>query len=372
MTRISSLFCILAATVSGAAGAVPVPLPVHVDTNLLTDAQAEEIKKVVAGHMRRHDFPGLSLAILHQGTLRYAAGFGTKSPGGESPVNADTRFRIASITKPITAVAVLQLHEAGKIELDRPVRTYCPQYPSKPVNPTVRHVLSHQSGIRHTTDREDTSIKGDFESLSEVIPLFAEEKLRFDPGADFLYTSWGYTLLGCVIETVSGTSYMEYLQQRILQPAGMTSTVRDRPDFAAADFSSGFRPRGSRLIPSEVVDTRFKTPASGLISTAVDLAQFVRAMYAGELLQPETVEKMFRKQPTTTGKTGQFTLGWVAASGKAFGDAYYHGGSMEGTAGFVYLIPERRYAVIILANLERSVQELAGLIGPLNGLLLTP
>lgn len=378
MNRARNLFCILLAVGScGMGDPVPLPesaaadpIPVHVDVDLPDADRSEALRGLVTTTMDEHGFPGLSLAILQEGRLAYAAGFGTKSPGRDAAVGAGIRYRIASITKAVTAVAVFQLEEAGKLEIERPARAYCPEYPSKPVDPTVRHLLAHQSGIRHTTDREDTTIVGEFEPLAGVVPRFGDEELAFRPGADFLYTSWGYTLLGCVIENVSGMVYMDYLRERILKPSGMTSTVQDRPDFAAADFSSGFRRRGPRPIPSEVVDTRFKVPASGLISSATDLVRLIRALYEGKLLRRETLERMLQQQSTADGETGPFTLGWLAASGKDLGDAFYSSGSMEGTTALVYLIPERDYAVAILANLERSVQHVADLIDPINRLLL--
>jgi CubicO group peptidase (beta-lactamase class C family) len=336
----------------------------------LTEAERATLREIVSQARQEQRIPGMSIAIARDGRLVFAEGFGSVDLEGEVAATADTRYRIASIAKPVTAVAVLQLAAAGKLSLDDPVHERCPGYPAKERDPTVRHLLAHQSGIRHTTDEEDTSIVGSFPRLADAIAPVADEALEFEPGTKTLYTSWGYAILGCVIETVSGQSYMDYITEHVLGPAGMSATTLDRPDFAAPDFSPGYRGQGSRLRPSEVVDTRFKTPASGLISSAPDLVRFALALQSGELLAEDWREAMFEAQTLRDGSVTQHTLGWVTAPRPEGLAAYYSTGSMEGTTAFLYMVPEKGYAVAILANRERYVQELVPLIRRVNEMLI--
>lgn len=178
------------------------------------------------------------------------------------------------VSKPFTAVAVFQLVQDGRVKLDEPVRSYCPELSALNGAPTVRDFLMHRSGMRHTTDAEDTTIKGPVPRFGASLSRVVREPLQFIPGTKTLYTSWGYVALGCVIETSSGKLYADFMRERVFAPAGLKATTFDQPAYTSSVFSPGFRRAlVFGLRPSAVVDTRFKTPASGLISTVDDLAK---------------------------------------------------------------------------------------------------
>jgi CubicO group peptidase (beta-lactamase class C family) len=306
--------------------------------------------------------PGLAVGVGLGHRVVFAGGVGSTDPGGRSAVTAATRFRVASVTKPVTATSVLRLVEEGRMELDAPVRTYCEGYPEQPKgNPTVRQVLAHQSGITHPTDADDTTITGDFPRLSESVRYYAGRPLAFPPGTDTLYSSWGYALLGCAIEGAAGRAYWEVASE-VLRRAGATGAARDTPSFAAPDFSPGYRPGmlyGVRR--SVIVDTRFKTPASGLIISTQDLLRFALALTDDTLLSESSRTAMFRPQPPA-GKAATYALGWQIASPAAGAPAVAHSGSMEGVTALVYLVPSRGDAVVVISNLERSVPAVVPLV----------
>ena len=221
--------------------------------------------------------PGVSVAISIDGKTVYAKGFGTTFASEIKPPTADTQYRLASVSKPITAVAVLKLVEQGRVDLDRPARDYCAALGPLNGAPTVRHFLLHQSGMRHTSDDEDESIMGEFPRSRR--PWRASSRnpaLR--AGRQNLYTSWGYAALGCVIESVSGQSYADFIKERIFAPAQMQDSAFDSPAFTSPTFSPGFVLLNRRPQPSVVVDTRFKMPSSGIISTVNDLTRFASAL----------------------------------------------------------------------------------------------
>lgn len=344
-------------------------VPISAQDTDLTEEQRAELRELAGTTLTEQRVPGMSIAIARGGRIVFAEGFGSIDLEGQVAATADTRYRIASVSKPVTAVATLQLAAAGRLSLDDPVHECCPGYPEKERNPTIRHLLAQQSGIRHTTDEEDTSIVGAFPSFADAIAPIAGEALEFEPGATTGYTSWGYAILGCVIEAVSGQSYMDYITEHVLGPAGMSATTIDRPDFAAPDFSPGYRLRGSRFVPSEVVDTRFKTPASGLISSAPDLVRFAVALQKVELLPAEWFARMLEQQQLRDGRDTPFTLGWNMLARPDGLAAYYHAGSMEGTTALLFMVPEKDYAMAILANRERHVQELVPLMRRINEML---
>jgi CubicO group peptidase (beta-lactamase class C family) len=335
------------------------------------------IDELFTSAVAKNHIPGISIAIVAEGQVVYAKGFGTISLSTDRRPSADTQYRLASVSKPLTATGVFQLVQDGTVRLDEPARQYCPELAALDGVPTVRQFLMHRSGMRHTTDQEDVSITGAFPRLGEALVSIVHEPLQFRPGTKTLYTSWGYAALGCVIEGASGRSYADFMKDRVFGPAGMTSTTFDHPTFSSPTFSPGYR-RGLiyGLRPSLVVDTRFKTPASGLISSVNDLARFAIAIFDRKVVTEATAKEMFSIQPD--GEGGRlFTAGWsvdptgLSNSGKpSYGQAFDFNGSMEGATAYFDLVPGRRYAVALLANRERSVRPLQTVISQLRHLVL--
>jgi CubicO group peptidase (beta-lactamase class C family) len=335
------------------------------------------IDELLTSSLERNNIPGISIAIVKEGQVVYAKGFGTISLNADQRPSADTQYRVASVSKPLTAAGVFQLVQDGKVGLDEPARKYCPELVALDGAPTVRQFLMHRSGMRHTTDQEDMSITGAFPQLGAALMSIVREPLRFPPGTKTLYTSWGYAALGCVIEGASGRSYADFMKDRVFAPARMTETTFDHPTFSSPTFSPGFR-RGLiyGLRPSLVVDTRFKTPASGIISTVNDLARFAIAIFERKLVTEATANEMFSVQPDSEGRE-IFTAGWTVDStglskeGKtAYGRAFDFNGSMEGATAYLDLVPGRRYVVALLANRERSVRQLQPIVSEIRRLVL--
>jgi CubicO group peptidase (beta-lactamase class C family) len=315
--------------------------------------------------------PGLAVGVALRHRIVFAEGVGSTDLDGRLPVTAATRFRVASLTKPVTATAVLRLVEERRMALDTPIRAYCTEYPAKrPRNPTVRHVLAHQSGIRHPTDADDTTITGDFPHLSASVRYYADRPLAFAPGTDTLYSSWGYALLGCAIEAAAQRPYWEVASD-VLRRAGAVGAARDMPTFMAPDFSPGYRPGALYgLRPSVVVDTRFKTSASGLIISTRDLLRFALALTDDTLLTASSRAGMFRAH-APTGKPATYTLGWQLASPAGLAPAVVHSGSMEGVTALLYLVPSQGDAIVILSSLERVVPRFVPLLRAIGERLLT-
>ena len=330
----------------------------------------------VSGILSKEGIPGMSVAVVEDGRGVYAKGFGTTSLSTEVRPTADTQYRLASVSKPFTAVGVFQLVQDGRVRLDAPAAEYCPELSALDRVPTVRHFLMHRSGMRHSTDAEDTGITGTFPRVGAALTNIVREPLQFPPGTKTLYTSWGYAALGCVIETASGQTYADFMKQRIFAPAGLTATTFDDPAYASPTFSPGFRWGLFRLRPSKVVDTRFKTPASGIISTANDMVRFASAIFDRTLVTDSTANEMFRVQPDPEGRA-IFTAGWstdsTGLSGTAqhsYGEAFDFNGSMEGSTAYLDLVPSRHYALALLANRERYVVEIQPIVKEARRLVL--
>lgn len=297
--------------------------------------------------------PGLSAAVATGDSVVWMQGFGLADVEQAVPVRPETVFRIASISKPITATAVMQLVERGLVSLDDPIQRYVPSFPRKPQGEVrVRHLLTHTSGIRHYRGAE-FSLAESFPTLDRAIAVFRHDPLEFAPGEKYLYSTYGYNLLQGVVEAASGRGFDEYLRSNIFLPAGMTSTFLEYPQelvrYRGRQYVRGALP-GSWL-NAPYVDNGVKWAGGGIISTASDIARFAIALDAGRLLKPETLERMYLSARLTNGNITGYGLGWMVSQDGVRTIVAHSGGAMGGTT---YLIrdPKARTAAVLLANLD--------------------
>jgi serine beta-lactamase-like protein LACTB, mitochondrial len=330
--------------------------------------QSGAMDRLVNSHIAEHHVPGLSVAVIDHGRVILARGYGLADVENNVPASADTVYRIASLSKPITATAAMKLVEAGRLDLDAPVQKYCSRFPLKSWPATTRELLSHQSGIRDYRNDEESINTRHYTSVDEALAQFANDPLEFEPGTKMQYTSYGYILLGCVMEGASGTSYDNYMQQAIFGPAQMPASRLDDV-FAIIPH----RARGYRAAPGGgwqnaiFVDVSNKPPGSGINSSATDMGNFVAALYSGKLVSKSTLEKMLTPAKTRDGNATIYGLGLFVGGpiGKYRGlQEAGHGGDQQGVSSLLYLLPERKFGVVILSNLEgeessRSFIELA-------------
>lgn len=297
--------------------------------------------------------PGLSVAVAQNDAIVFAQGFGVGDVENAVPVRAESVFRIASISKPITATAVMQLVERGLVSLDDPIQRFVPSYPRKPQGEVrVRHLLTHTSGVRHYKGSE-FSLAESFPTLERAIAVFRNDPLEFAPGERYLYSTYGYNLLQGVIEVASGRSYDEYVRANILVPAGMLSTYLEHPQEIVRgrvrQYVAGTTPLS--VLNAPYVDLSVKWAGGGFISTASDIARFSMALDQGRLLKPETLERMYTSARLNNGNSTGYGFGWMVSQegGRTF--VAHSGGAMGGTT---YLLrePKARAAAVLLANLD--------------------
>ena len=323
-----------------------------------------EVEKRISAAMEKGKVVGLSAVVVVDHALAWSKGFGVADLEHSVPARPGTVYRLASVSKPITAVAVMQLVEEGKIDLDAPVEKYVPAWPKKEWTVTPRQLLSHLGGVRHYKDEAETLSARHYGSLTEALGMFKDDPLLHEPGTKFKYSSFGFNLLGCAVEGASGRTFVDYCRERIFKPAGMERTGPDDVGAVIPDRARGYRrgPDGEAR-NSALIDTSNKIPGGGLVSTAEDMARFAIALQAGRLLKKETLEAMFADQKARDGKPVGYGLGWfVGGDGKVI----RHGGSQQGARTVVHMVPERRLAVVILCNLEgTNVDELAAQVAAL-------
>lgn len=316
-----------------------------------TEPPSVMMEAAVAEEMERLGIPGLSAALVVGGELQWTKGFGTADLENGVPAKAETVYRIASLSKPITAVAAMRLVEAGKLDLDAPVQKYVPSFPEKQAPITTRQLLCHQSGIRHEAEDEWGSTRH-YNHVCDALEIFKDDPLLFVPGLRAEYSTYGFNLLGCVVENVAGVSFLDDLKDEVFAPAGMTQTRADDVFEIIPNRAAGYVRVGSGgLVNSKLADTSNKIPGGGLCSTAADMARFAAAFETGKLLRPVTMRKVMSPQRTRDGRKTGYGLGFLVGDWHGRHEVWHHGGQPQ-VSTLLYMQPERRFALVFLANLE--------------------
>ncbi|HWR50262.1 MAG TPA: serine hydrolase domain-containing protein [Bryobacteraceae bacterium] len=313
---------------------------------------AEAIRGAVKEQMAALGIPGLSVAVADDFSLVFSEGFGMADLEHSVPATRDTVYRLASISKPITAVAALQLVERGRLDLDAPVRTYVPGFPEKKWPVTVRHLLTHTAGIRHYGSPEEVGSTRHYSDILEPLKIFESDPLLFEPGTKFSYTTYGYNLLGAAVEKAAGMPFMEYLKENVFGPAKMETARQDDAWEVVPHRARGYRMAAERRIMNcALADTSNKIPGGGMLATAEDLVRFAIAVERAALLKPETVKVMFTPYELAGGRKSAYALGWTVQE-RAGRTWVSHGGGQQGTATLLLTMPERGIAIAVTANLE--------------------
>jgi len=314
------------------------------------------IEKAVASFMSENSVPGLSAAVVLDGEPRWSQGFGMADLENYSPATSSTLFRLGSISKSISATAVLQIWERGRLDLDAPVQKYCSEFPQKEWPITTRELLGHLGGIRHYS----TDGKGDvpedsarhFSSMKESLQLFANDPLVAKPGTKFNYSTYGYTLIGCVFEGAASEKLTDYLRRNVFDPAGMEQT-RDDDFFAVIPHRTRWYHKDARGIVRNagVLDSSYKIPGGGMISSADNMAKFEAAVLGDRLLKRATRDLMWTSQKTTDGRETGYGLGWGITN--KFGlRILEHTGGQQGTSTAFAVVPSRNAGVVVLCNMD--------------------
>ena len=308
------------------------------------------VDALVQQFMKEEPVPALTVAVEVDDHLVYSKAFGQADIENDVRATPETLIRTGSIAKPISAVAAMTLAEAGKLDLDAPVQKYCPAFPQKQWTVTTRQVLGHIAGIRHYKEDEMDNIRH-YEKMSDGFTIFANDPLLFEPGTKYQYSTYGYTVIGCVIEGASGEKFADYLNQHVLQPAGMTHTLVDDRGKIVLHRARPYSKKDFKVINAGFMDSSYKIPGGGLVSTAVDLVRFQTALADGKLLKPATVEMMWTSLKTKDGKSTNYGLGFAIQEAKGQ-RVIAHAGGQQGCSTAMLEAPDKKIAVAVMANID--------------------
>lgn len=369
MLHIHRLFAIFVLVILTFSACQPIRAPAALPASQLDDATIVKIEEIVQKAMTDYPIPGVAMCIVKNGQVIYSKGFGFADLESKRLVTPQSLFIQASITKSMTAMAIMQLAEQGKIDLDKPVTAYLPYFTMADERYkviTVRMLLSHRGGLPDSPAIWTEPLDPKLNPLEQAVGDLSEMKLLAAPGEAWNYSSYGYSTLGAIIAKVTGKPYESYMQEAWLTPLGMTHST-----FVAKDVDSTLQmtlyksDKAGKATPTEQVCDERDAPACDLWSSCEDMAKWAQLMLnGGELngirfLQPESIKAMWTPVSDTPwldalgpqygSPVAKYGLGWYVGEVKGH-RLLGHAGATEGANTQFQLAPDDGLAVIAMGN----------------------
>ncbi len=296
------------------------------------------------------DGPGATALIAKDGKVIYRKAFGMANLELGVPMKPENVFEIGSITKQFTAVSILMLEEQGKLNIEDEITKFIPDYPTHGKKITIHELLNHTSGIKSYTDLPDLRdlARKDLEPL-ELIDVFKDEPMDFDPGTEYRYNNSGYILLGYIIEKVSGMSYADFVQKNIFDKVGMTSSYYGSKTTLIPNRASGYMPSENGYRNADYLSMTLPYAAGSIMSTVDDLLKWQNAITANELISEASKKKAHTGYDLTSGDPIYYGYGW---SVDEINDVptIEHGGGIFGYTTYGIYIPGEEVYVAVLTN----------------------
>ena len=329
-------------------------------------ADEEYIQNYLQRIAKETGAPGVSAAVAVDGKIVYSGGTGFADLDNQVPQTGKTIHTIGSISKAYAVVAVMQLVEKGLVDLNAEIQKYLPYMPRKQKPVTVNHILTHTSGIRHYTakDQEQHGIKRmrHYDTFEEATTIFRDDSLLFEPGSYYSYSSYSSALMHGIIEKVTGMEFEEYMKKKVWLPAGMLSTCFDVPSRIIPNKGKGYvKDSKGILINAPYEDVSYKYASGGIVSTPEDMVKLALALNTGVLLKEASLQKMYQPQFDRNKKgykvdsnsqrevSGQGLI-WWSGKDNAGRTWFGHSGSVKGTNSFLMNYPAEKVVVSIQFN----------------------
>ena len=322
----------------------------HLAVNSELESKANEI---INEHMASNNFLGVTVGLYIENCGTYLSGAGFTDKGDQKRTNSDMLGRIASITKPMTAIQFMQLYEKGMLDLDKPIQTYIKEFPKKVKGDiTIRHLLKHTSGISHYSSKWDALSFTHYPTLVNALDAFKDKELDFVPGTQYMYSSYGYTVLGAIIEKVSQMGYGEYMRKNIWNKAGMSNTSLEEDKQKDNNKSRLYLKVKSTYIKSPKTDLSIIYSAGGVQSTVKDLLKFGEAVLHNKLIESTTLEMMINATDEMAPAIGDdpYGFGWAVYDDPKYGRIIQHGGTQPGASSFFSIYIDHKIVTVVLSN----------------------
>jgi len=359
---------VAATLIAAATSAAPLAAPAVTAAAQSRAAAVERARALVRAHQAELGIPGISAAVGIDGIVVWSEGFGYADLENRVPARATTLYRIGSVSKPVTATAVVQLALDGRLDLDAAVQRYVPTFPEKDYPITTRQLAGHLAGIRHYRGNESVGEgQRHYDDVVEALGIFGEDPLLFAPGQRYSYSSYGWNLISAVVQGAAGQDFLSYMQERVFDPLGLNHTYADDPRLIIPERARFYAHSGGRTLNAPFGDNSYKWAGGGFIASVEDLVRFGSAHLSPGFLPQAGLDLLFTSQRNSAGEPTGYGIGWrVGTFGALFPEdsplrsgrlaelrVMHHGGSSVGGRAFLLLVPEERVVVALLVNYSR-------------------
>jgi serine beta-lactamase-like protein LACTB len=363
---------LLLAAIAGLWGYMSTTPPLHPnprDVPSVTDSAplpkwgdaVEQGRQVARAGLTERSLPGLSVAVGIGGEIVWAEGFGWADLENRVPVSPHTRFRIATASTALTSAGAGLLLEKGRLKLDDTIQTYVPAFPEKQWPLTLRQLMGHVAGVRNDGGDEGPLLSQRCQRPVDALQWFAKDSLRFQPGTQFRYSSYGWILMSAAVEAAADEPFLTFMRKQIFEPLGMGDTMAESATESIPNRATFYFPRfaadpryGLHLM--RPLDYSCYAGSSVFLSTPSDLVRFAMAINSGKLLQPATVQLFQTSQRLASGQETGYGLGWdletTMLAGKQTGLVGHDGESLGGMVASFMTFPENGIAVSVTSNIS--------------------
>ncbi|MBL4656061.1 MAG: beta-lactamase family protein [Bacteroidia bacterium] len=327
-------------------------------TNQQFESEVNEAKKLITELMTEKDIPGLSITVAKKNEILWAEGFGFSDLENKTPVRLNSKFRIGSISKSLTSIALGKLVEEGKMNWHDAIRKFVPYFPKKKYPITIQALASHASGIRNYNYKSGEYFSDKpYSSIEESINIFKEDSLLFQPKTKYSYSTYGYVLLSAGIEGATNQSYLAYMHNFVFTPMRMHNTVPDFNDSIITDRARCYQLKEGVIINASYIDNSNKWAGAGFLSTSLDLAKMSQNLLKYEYLKESTLKTLWAPTELSNGEKTNHCLGWRRDIDDLGRNYIHHGGSSVGGRSFLLIYPDKDVIVAITCNLFTRFNE---------------
>lgn len=313
---------------------------------------ADAVDNYLRAEMDHHQIPGAELLVLRDGKALKQGSYGYANVELKAPVETDTVFEIGSITKQFTAVAILLLEQENKLSVKDTLGKHLGEIPDAWASVTITHLLTHTSGIKSYTGLDGFELRRHL-TQKEFIRSIGTYPLEFEPGSAWKYSNTGYSLLGYIIENVSGKSYWDFMGDRIFGPLGLRATTNRAPGNIIPHRASGYEQTNHVWINRDY-DLTDVFSAGAIVSTAPDLSKWLAGLDGNSLLNSQSRNSSWTPFVLKDGTPTRYGFGWFIDTLEGH-RIVGHGGATSGFSASIQRFPDDHLDVILLTNTDEQI-----------------
>jgi len=311
-------------------------------------------EKLCKDFIDQYGVNGMQICVSRNNKIIWSGALGYADIASQIYVTDSTKFRINSISKSLTSLALIKLVSEGKINLDSPIQKYIPEFPPKPFPITTRQLAGHLAGFRDYDENNlnDYIRTEHYDNSMQALKIFESDTLLFKPGSRFSYSTFGWNLIGAIIEKVSGRNYLTYMVENICKPLDLENTCGDNIKNKISNRSKFYDVTGEQ---NDLRDISYKYSGGGLLSTSKDLVKIGNEILYGSYIDTKWKKTLFQTQHTSDNKETGYGLGWYIGKDKNGHRTWYHPGDSFSGSSYLLIYPDDDIVISFLSNSQIGV-----------------